>query len=316
MSRDSVVMQYVLDLLTDGIYTTTTQQIGFSPHDEITEDKLPLVQAYLAVGENAEDDPRVTVGSTTFVVEIIDVKGKLADLSRAVDSLEREIRFDSSLKNEVEKAIVGSFVVRESGELERSLAQVTITAQYLDGILDPANDVEVLPFDFVTQFETDAPNELEQATFGFGSIGFKKVENTTSPQVRSLVGINPNLPVDLSGIKALRLLFYVDRENAGRADFSVLFGIDLALLSSITDANQYFNTVSRHGWNEILYDLENPDFVAGTPDMSNIGEIRFNMRYTFQPTFVSTTFGIVFRRLGYSLRDQGDNAGRGQHPGF
>ena len=51
MSRDTDAMQFVLDLIVDGMYRenlNTETQIGFSPSDSITVDQLPFAQCFAA----------------------------------------------------------------------------------------------------------------------------------------------------------------------------------------------------------------------------------------------------------------------------
>ncbi len=321
MSRQLTAMQYVLDLLTDGIYTTTTQNIGIIPHDEVTEDRLPLVMAFSPEAATADDDPRIMPGSFVFVVQIIDVKGKTDALQEAVDSLERALRSDSSMKGLVRSTRVEASIAAEVGKLDRSVAAATVTVDFPDVMLVEDADVELLKFDSISNYIKVGADLLQAGTLGGGSIGFKKGQLVSNPSVNSSSIFNPaDMPFNLAGVKVVRLFVYQDRENSHDTvtprELSN-FGFKIKLFSSGPDSSEFLpKQTMRHGWNEVLFDLEDPTSELGTLDLSNIIQINFIMNYSLSASLTSSTFGIVFRRFGYTPRDIGDNNGRGVHPGF
>ena len=66
--REIDAMQYILDLLTDGIITSAVQQIGHTPHDKVSESELPFVQVYSPINENQDQDLRQDPGVLTLPV--------------------------------------------------------------------------------------------------------------------------------------------------------------------------------------------------------------------------------------------------------
>lgn len=326
MSVEHNVMQFVLNILRNGIVESgSTQQMGFTPHDQITASKLPFVQVYSPVIEAAEAVVQQP-GSMTVQVDILDVKGRNDEVRHQLQALEDTLNIDQTFQGLIAKGTVSARAVSERAAQERTYGGVTILVQFKSGAIDVVG--EALPNSPTTQLlDMGAANwsatavQIEDSKRIRGGLGIRRDAASGSNIVldaSSATG-QPGFPMDLSNAVTLRLrsLLYSDPEysNAIFAPTLTLFrdvaGLNGGLFSPAEDA-----FVGFHGWRYSAIDhLATPDFVFGTGlgSRSVIEIVRFTWSMLFSTAFSSTQFGMILMGLGYHLRDTGVNAGSGYH---
>jgi hypothetical protein len=320
MSRELDAMQFVLDLLTDGIITSAVQQIGFTPHDKITEPELPFVQVYSPVEETQEQAVRQPPGVLTFQLDILDAFGNSDVLRDAIAALDETFRIDNTFQGIVKNAFITLRSVAERRADERSVVGAVVTVEIAEGAPNP-NFTSVLVFDDETIFSTSAGIVKENSKYVAGVLGLRKIglsgggvdELVSSLTADSGTGY-PGFPMDLSGTNRLRALVYVNSDN------SVMGSVQLRLHSSFNINYSTYNTNSLggNGWQFPSFDLTDPvapDTGSGA-SLASIQVIEIRFGWTFFADYVSPTYGLLVGALGYVQRDTGDNNGRGVHPGF
>jgi hypothetical protein len=313
--RETDAMQFILDLLTDGIITSAVQQIGFTPHDKVTETDLPFVQVYSPINENQQQEIRQDPGVLTFQLDIIDVRGRSNALRQAIAELDETLRIDKSWQGTVEKGFVTLRSVAERKVDERAVVGAVINLQIEEGLPEP-NRVSLIDFSDVTKFSIDADALIENSTFVHGTIGIKKnaTANQTVLTIEEGTAEFP-FPLDLTVTNRVRFLTYVNPENS----FFALFNFELKLGSDGGSRTSTYATTGLvgNGWSFPSYDLSDPRLTGGGGvDLSNVQAVQFLYNFNFFPAFVSTTYGILAADFGYYSRDTGLNNGRGYHPGF
>jgi hypothetical protein len=315
MSRELDAMQFVLDLLTDGIITSAVQQIGHTPHDRITEDELPFVQVYSPIDENQEQTKRQPPGTLTIQLDILDVFGNSNVLRDAITALDDTFRIDNTFQGLVENAFITLRSVAERKNDERSVVGAVITVQIAEGLPEP-NRISLLDFSDSTKFSIDASGLIENSTYVRGTVGIRKAASgATTTLSASAATFQSGFPLDLSNVKRLRFLNYVNPENSVQA----LFNMRLRLTnSSGTQSSEYKTTdLPGSGWHFSAYDLTDPVAeLGGGVDLSAIERVDFDYLWAFFFAFVSQTYGLIAAELSYTTRDTGDNNGRGYDPGF
>jgi hypothetical protein len=307
MSRELDAMQFVLDLLTDGIITSAVQQIGFTPHDKITEPELPFVQVYSPIDENQEQTKRQPPGVLTIQLDILDVFGNSNVLRDAIAALDATFRIDNTFHGTVENAFITLRSVAERRNDERSVVGAVITVQIAEGFLDPGV-THVLDFSDASLFTLSAESVKVDSTAVFGAVGIQKV---SSGALTSLTASSPGFPKDLSGVHRLRWLTYKNPENiAGILQLRLFSGGDFSLYGA--------SGLSGAGWQSPAFDLDTPALIGGSgADLGDITAITMEYNWApFSSGFVSTTFGLIACDLFYTSRDTGLNNGRGYDPGL
>jgi hypothetical protein len=314
MSRELDAMQFVLDLLTDGIITSAVQQIGFTPHDKITEPELPFVQVYSPIDENQEQTKRQPPGVLTLQLDILDVFGNSNVLREAIASLDASFRIDNTMHGLAESSFITLRSVAERKNDERSVVGAVITVQIAEGYPDPGH-TSIVTFDDEVIWFKSSGILLENSRYIGGVLGVKKDQTELLSIVSTNTAIGmPGFPMDLSVTNRLRLLAYFNSNNA------LGWNLQIRLQSTINVNNSTFstNSLSGHGWVFPSFDLTDPVSETGTgADLSAIEQIDIivNWGFFFQE-FVSPDYGILFADLGYSKRDTGLNNSRGYDPGF
>ena len=309
MSRETDAMQFVLDLLTDGILTSTTRQIGFTNPDKVPETDLPFVQAYAATAENQDQEERQPGSVLTFNVDIIDVFDQREKLADAITALDEALRIDKSFTGTQEKGFVSLRALAQRQVNERSVAGCVIEVRLSEGFPDPSF-TSLFSFADSSLFTALAGSILEDSQYIAGMTGLQKV-GTGTPLGMTISGA-AGFPLDLTVTNRLRVLSYVNPEYA-----DTMTSQTIRIESSGSDFNNYTTTaIGVHGWSFPSYSLADPQNETGVLDLSAVTLIRFNFNYLFTNAFNSENFGILVADCGYYARDTGDNAGRGYHPGF
>ena len=313
MSRELDAMQFVLDLLTDGIITSAVQQIGFTPHDKITEDELPHVQVYSPVDENQEQATRQPPGALTFQLDILDVFGNSNVLREAIAALDATLRIDDTMQGLVQDAFITLRSVAERKSDERSVVGAVITVQIEEGFPDPEL-TSILSFSEATLFSSTPGIELQNSRTIDGALGIRKflTESVSSVNANDITG-SPGFPMDLSGVHRLRLRLYIDSQNVALGNIT----LQLLSLGSANASTFFTNGRGGHGWVRPSFDLDDPAVVVGSGvNLSSIDEIKIVLNWGFLQAVVSETFGLIVADLGYTQRDTGLNNSRGYDPGF
>jgi hypothetical protein len=313
MSRELDAMQFVLDLLTDGIITSSVQQIGFTPHDKITEPELPFVQVYSPIDENQEQTKRQPPGVLTIQLDILDVFGNSDVLRDAIAALDATFRIDNTFHGLVDNAFITLRSVAERKNDERSVVGAVITVQIAEGLPEPSW-THLLDFSDANLFFKSDGILLENSKYIDGVIGVKK----EAAEVQSLVYASgstgmPGFDMDLSGVNRLRLLAYLNGDN------TVVGSLTLKLYTApATDTSTFrYNGRGGHGWMFPSFDLNDPSNISGSgADLSSIQRIDIQINWGFFQAYISPTYGILLADLGYSQRDTGLNNSRGYDPGF
>jgi hypothetical protein len=314
MSRELDAMQFVLDLLTDGIITSSVQQIGFTPHDKISEPELPFVQVYSPVDENTEQAKRQPPGVLTFQLDILDVFGNSNVLRDAIAALDDTFRIDDTFHGLVQDAFITLRSVAERKQDERSVVGAVVTVQIAEGFPEP-DRVRVLLFDDESLFSVSAGALKENSQYINGVVGLQKIatEVETALAASNFTGY-PGLPMDLSVTNRLRLLVYMDTQAAVRGPIPLL---RLHTDPGVSFSNYIASNRGGHGWLFPSFDLNDPQAnVGGGVDLSNVVTIEIRFNWSFFASQTTPNFGILVADLGYTQRDTGDNAGRGYDPGF
>ena len=324
MSRDTDAMQFVLDLLTDGIFTSTTRQIGFTPHDKITEDLLPFVQIYAPVASSSEQE-RVIEPTLTFTLEIFDKAGSVerAAVGLALEELADNLRLDKSWGGTVQNGFVSDRTLANRVDLERTIGSLVMTVQLGFGTAPPSNITSHIDLSDSTKFiVTNA--QVGNSQFIKNALGVRK--NTPGGNIiveASAASGQSGFPIDLSAFHRVRLLSYISPAYAdpdatgtsvGPADFSLQL-LDAANVNGF--AYTPFPFVMGLGWVHFPFDLDNPTTTfGGGINLNNIGSVRFVWNMFFSATFTSQEFGLIPLSFFTVSRDRGVNAGRGYNPGF
>jgi hypothetical protein len=310
MSRELDAMQFVLDLLTDGIITSAVQQIGHTPHDRITEDELPFVQVYSPIDENQEQTKRQPPGVLTFQLDILDVFGNSNVLRTAIAALDETLRIDNTMQGLVENAFITLRSVAERKNDERSVVGAVITVQILEGTPEPVR-TSILSFADSSLFEISGGSVIENSKTIDGAVGVRKTvgEATTTLSASDASG-SLGFPMDLSALHRLRLRLYQDWHNLAANNFN----LRLHTVANVDWSEYRTKSLSLHGWRGPAYDLDDPATFGGSGvDLSDVVTIQMKWAW-FPSTALSDTYGIIVLDLGYTQRDTGLTGG--YDPGF
>ncbi len=200
LSVEENVMQFILDLLVDGIVLSgENQRIGRTPPDKIPLDQLPTVQVFapiLDISEEAAQQP----GILTIGVEISDLAGRKAALRQALEALTTTLAIDSSFNGLIRKGFIAASAVAEVGDDKRVNASATIVCQLYDkqseGLLGVgANQSFVNLFSFADSSNFAASDaEIEDSQIVKGMMGLRRAVPSVSPIVVSADTITGALP--------------------------------------------------------------------------------------------------------------------------
>lgn len=339
MSRTSAPMQYILDLLTDGILTSQHRQIGYTPIDRITSDQLPFVQVFTPTISTPTPELTQPVGDLTISLEIFNIPLAEAvaraalgpaepeflpfvDMQRVIDQLSHTLSIDSSMDGLVAHASVAeSGLFTDVGEHGMQMIAMSITVElanetrpeYIEFV--SAQGV-VFNFEDVNNFGTlSGTATLEQSRTVPGAVAFRRDGGFSAVMRGDTTTFGGGGgPWDLSVTKFMRLLLYQDRQAAeGSVNIEIHIGDRNSGNHPLADYRKYLWTMSWHGWQEIIFDLSQPTTTVGSPaDLDAVEAIHFLSVNFGAP--VTTTFGMVFSKFGYFARDTGDNDGIGPSP--
>lgn len=317
MSRETDAMQFVLDLLTDGIITSQVQQIGHTPHGKVMESELPFVQVYSPITENQDEVQRQPAGTMQFQLEIIDVRSRSDALRSAIAELDITLRNDMTFKGILQKGFVTLRTVAERKGDERAIVGAIVTVRFSEGLIDPEG-THLIDFSDSTNFGQGVNDSLEDSRYVAGAIGMRRSSagSSTFRLTASTAFSTPGMPFDVSGVSMLRLLMYINPLYGDNvASFVFVLGSDSNLVNSATYQPTPF--IMGNGWREFVIDIDNPLSTTGTGlDKSNVARFDSEGNMFFRQSFSSSDYGVVFADFGYTQRDTGANNGRGYDPGF
>ncbi len=315
MSIERDVMQFLLDILTDGIVKSgTNQQIGRTPIDKITETQLPFVQVFAPVTDLSEDAAQQP-GTVTFVVEIVDVRGQKEAMRVVMEALDSTLRIDMSFKSLVKKGLVAARAVAEVGDDKRTLGSATIVCELYDriGLSGP----------FTQILDTDVLGVVIEGQRQFSKIitGGIGVRRAIADPFADIQYRSPTVddPTDLSEVQRIRALTYTTPEygRAGILKPALLISTDVNFVNAAVYGAVSENNRTGIGWRQDIYNLQEPPrsvLGAGVGDRSTITHI--SLAWTMFPdavTFTSIRFGLVWVACGYHQRDTGLNVNAGYH---
>lgn len=319
MSLERDVMQFILDLLRDGIVkASANHQIGRTPFDKIDESKLPLVQVFAPIVEGTAETAQ-RPGTMTFQLEIIDKIGRKEDLRRALEALDSTLRIDSSFHGLIRKGIIEARGVAELGEDKKTIASATIVCQLYEAVIEPPF-TEVLDFRDSSKFILTNCAVEDSMIIG-QSMGVRRVTPGTGSIVIEGSVNSGALPspggITLNKIERIRTALYLTPEYGPEMDN---LSLQLYVDNNLSNGG-WFNPVTEsfigsNGWQYQIHSIQAaPDVTFGTGlgDRSVIRAIRFVWNMLFNASFSSTRFGLVLFKFGYTERDTGRNADADYH---
>lgn len=315
MSLERNVMQFVLNLMSDGIVSAgDNRQIGLTPFDKISESQLPFAQVFAPIVEGTEE-PSQKPGTMTFQLQIIDVQGRKDQLRDALEALDYTLRVDSSFQNFVRKGFVSARAVAELGEDKRTVASATIVVEFYDQFRSGSLQ-GILPFNNLSRWAPDVNSAVEDSKLIQGAIGVRRVTPSSS---QIIIDVQQNLlgPIDLSSVHRLRTFLYLTPTYAELPAMRLLLFVDAAATNgaSFTPASENLVHLS-NGWQFPIFKiLETPDLTFGTGigDRSEVRLVRFVWGMFFSADFSSTRFGLIITACGFYPRDTGVNVNSGYH---
>lgn len=311
-TREQQVMQYLLDLLTDGIFTSATQRLGYAlPHDKVSDTMVPFVQVYAAVTDTQVADIRNPVGQATFTVDLFDVAGQAETLRHVLAALDIELRNDRHWRGMVQWGGLQLRAVAERPEDNRSYASANVTVQYEEGGGEPER-VELCDFSTLDNFAAETSGiRTELSPYVVGCWGMQKTLTDAKP------GVTYAFPsrIDLTGINRLRASTFINQEFAGITLGTVL----LRLWSDYpnTDWAEFVavGAIVGSGWLDLPYAIQlAPSSSAGTLDLSSVSHASFFLNHAFTSGATTQRALWLLFSLYHSARDTGSTGGYA--PGF
>lgn len=327
MSRATDVMQYILDLLTDGILVSdaANRQLGFSLIEPLTDGQLPFVQAYAPVIVTPTADQIQSKGDLTFTLNVIDKAAPDGnDLEKVADDLRMTLSVDSGLRGIGAHCFISdSFVDTVQFPNDKTILELTIVCEYLESnsqdFVDLADFTDVLKFSAVNSAVIGNSVTIKDGmNFGRDATNNSMFtwDNASDPD--GFTDGPGGDEIDLSVTKNVRVVFYQRKEASDATTFSEIWIGDVASFPGAqpTDYRRYVETRSFHGWNEFVFQLDSPFSTVGAPGgLSRTTSVAFVTFATNPPP--STDVGsTTYTHFGYMQRDVGDNAGHGVTPGI
>lgn len=343
--RQTRPMQYVLDLLTDGILVSAKQQIGFTPPDLAEVGELPFVMAYIADGQGiaretagltqGHGDLTFTVTVIHFSLEHIDTRTGLPgfafvptpDIRRVLDEIAHRLSIDHTMRGLVRHAFVSGSTVFTVDSTAPQEAQFVVTCELLE---DNREDewIDQITFTDPARFGTISSTfSFEQSTIMPKAIGCQRNSGINailrSDAVLNSIDFSDAFPVpdfaedvlDFSVSNYVRVLLYQDQQAAAA---SVNVELRIGARNSGNQLNnyrRYLATRSWHGWREMIFRLDSPFSTVGSPpNLRDTKAIELISANFGQPA--TTTFGMIWARLGYYQSDVGANLGLGSQGGL
>ncbi len=315
-------MQFLLDVTSPVVEPTPqVRQIGFTPHDQVTESQLPFVQVYAPIIE-LTDEAEQRPGILVLQIDIIDGKGTRQAREDTLEAFDQTLRLDPSFQGMVAKGFVSARTVAERGDLERTVAGITVTVQLSVGTTPDISSVDVLDFSDSTKYKTGSPifDALEDSRVVKGAVGARRFLMTgddliieASEDSGAFVG-----QLDLRASVRMRTEFYQ------APLFQTAFReMSLGLFQNIEKSNGgiYLPTEDRfrgaHGWQHMVWrHRETPDTIigAGPGSLGGIRVIQFIWN-NVDSGFQASRTGVELLSFRYHERDKvSTDAGFHQDP--
>ena len=335
MNRALEPMQFVLDLLSDSIIEASTAspvttQIGYLTPDQIQKSRLPFVQVFAPTTAKPETDLTQSTGELTFQVEymdssveqseadeaeIIDAQQRpLVDIQRVIDALGHTLSVDSTMRGLVANARVSDATVYVTAREEAQGCLITIICELAED--NRSEWVEYVDFSDTDKFlALVGTSEIEDSKLIPNALGVKRLGGLNSVVKSDSVTDPTRFPIDFTASKIMRLLLWQDKQaSIAAVNIEVRIG-QRNSGSPLIDYRRYLETRSWHGWQEIVFQLDNPFQTVGTPgDLDEVRAIEFISANFGAPS--TTTFGLVYVKFGFYPRDRGDNNGQGYQAGL
>lgn len=326
MSIEQDVMQFVLDIMINGIVNTTKQQIGYTPHTKITEDDLNFIQVFTISTEN-EDEDEPTPGLLTFQLELFQTAGKVNEIRTRLQALDETLRIDPSFNGLIQRGVITERAAAELPDDKRSIGVATIAVQFKepDPILtsdDTSQESMIRLVNFSNSATVSNINSLiEDSQRMKNALGVRRnVASSGALQLAVTSGLQPaRFPIDLTNLHRLRFLYYVNPEYADAMTSVALTCYSDAARTNGDQFNPAEDTfIGTHGWRHVAYNIDlAPDFVFGSGwDRANTNAFDWTWTMFFAAAFVSNDFGMIVANFGYHTRDSGGDVGSGFHPGY
>lgn len=322
MSRTTEPMQYLLDLLTTGLLTSASQQLGKTPIANPPDSDFPLVEAFGPTIATPTADLVQSHGVLTFFLTITDVAKTHAtktqnDLQQLGDRLASSLSVDSTLRGLVEHCYIANREILEVADENNLVATFTVVCELAEE--QRTELIRLAPFEDVSKFVSVVQGgAIEQSAVIPRAVGFKRGTDIFArvrwDQVTDPASF-PSGRLDLTVTNFVRCVFYQNREASdATVNFEIRIG-DYNGGSPLVDYRRYLQPRSFHGPQEIVFDLLSPFAVVGTPGgLDSVEAVSFVSANFFAPA--TTTFGMIFMEFGYTARDIFQTGGHGVEPGL
>ncbi len=310
MSRIETVMDGVLAQLTDGIFTSATQIVGYRHHDAILQSSaLPWVQAFAPIVTASAEPFQHATEELEFQLEILDVAGRNDVLRMALETLAVEMHKDNAYARTLgaERILIDVHDTFERAPVEISVAGCRVRAVFAElAVPSGADSGEVDVLDLVGNAAFCASDEdtITDSVIIPGGIGNQKVEIASRSDL-TLTPSFPEYPLDLTGTNTLRVLYYARVDNpqdvqGGKGTNTV----ELQLLSGLGVISNWLVLEGHTGWTELVADLANPDGTSGGgADLSSITEVRLRRFYQGSSSVIHDEESWILKRIYYKASD-------------
>lgn len=303
MSRIETVMEGVLAQLTDGIFTSSTQLVGYRHHDATFQPSdLPLVQAFNPVVGGEEEAYQHSTEELEFQLEILDAAsaGRNDVLRKVLETLAFEMHKDDTYAQSLgaERILIDVHDTFERAPIEISVAGCLVRVVFAELAVPSGADsgeVDVLALAGNASFATAVKDVVTNSLVIPGGLGTQRIE--TGGQSKLLLGGFPEFPLDLTVTKTLRFLWYA-RVNSPR---DVDDGVTQVRFRILTSAGSFEPIVLEGtlGWTEFALDVEGGGAIA---DMSDVTDIEIN-RVIDDPNKTDTDESWILKRIYYKQSD-------------
>ena len=345
MNRALEPMQFVLDLLSDGIIEASVGSpvrtfVGYKVPEEFKKGSLPFVQVFLLPisSTKPETDLTQSTGELTFQVEYHDSSAEQSaldaalfpgsptvdpdvafrpgiDIQRVFDALAHTLGVDSTMRGLVANARVSASTVYVTNPEEPQGGLLTVICELAED--NRSEWVEYVDFSATDKFAPIvATAEIEDSLLIPNALGVKRIGGIFST-VKADSAITPMLfPMDFTRARIMRLLLWQDKQaSIAAVNIEVRLGQRNGG-NALVDYRRYLETRSWHGPMEIVFDVEDPFSTVGTPgDLDDVRAIEF-LTVNFGAV-ATTTFGLVLMQFGFYPRDRGLNTnGQGYQAGL
>lgn len=292
-SRAVEAMQFVLDRLEQSNYGATRQRGYLDPIHIQEASGLPFVQVFQAetVDEAATFGDRPS--ALSFVVQIIDLPGQADSIRDALENLTQSLREDPELDRSFR---VTAHSVDEREDRDTAIGAATIEVTWQDEVL-ALGDTTII--DLVGNASGMRPpsQTFVDSEIIERAIGQIKTGSGVADMELESPGFS-EFPLDVSGLRFLRFLFYQRETSIFDSGGTGSFRIQLL---SPSNTDEWFVPLNGTGWLDFALDLANPD-VNGGADHSDIIRIRIQ-RFYLDSTRIESVENFLIVRVYHHATD-------------